>query len=473
MWLVAAVVATAFVVQAAPRLAAPLGDSHDGRNAGAWGLGARALVDDPIGSRLGAVRPDGTPYANHPPAIVAATALTSLATGDRPLGLRLPAVLATVAALALLVVLLRDQGVGPVPASVALIVAGTTGMLLTYGSMLDTPVLALPTAVAALIAIGRVRAGTPVRPSLLLAVGVAAGLTSWSGCVLVAIAAAGALPGGRARRARLRPLGLLVGGAVAGGLVSLAWAWWGYGDLATLWRTLSSRSDQPGSWWAVQREASVDLYGPVVLALVVVGSVVALVRRRHRLVLGASVVPVLVWARAMAGGASVHDYWNYLGIVAVAVAAAVVAEACLDAAEGSEDRRLRPLVAGALGLAAVAVAARSLATPSFAEYTIRLGIDAGRAVDQLDPAPGPAEPVVWIDGATVPGGGLWASWSGQGTAPTVPPGEIGAVAAEGPDRPLLVALPFGAEPTQKLLDIALARSGRYVVVPASLLAGPR
>ena len=35
-----------FLVQAAPRLNAPFGDSHDGENGAVWGLASRAIHDD-------------------------------------------------------------------------------------------------------------------------------------------------------------------------------------------------------------------------------------------------------------------------------------------------------------------------------------------------------------------------------------------------------------------------------------------
>ena len=55
-------------------VSAPYGDSHDGRNGSTWAAGAEALRSDPVGSRLGAVRLDGTVYANHPPGILVAVA---------------------------------------------------------------------------------------------------------------------------------------------------------------------------------------------------------------------------------------------------------------------------------------------------------------------------------------------------------------------------------------------------------------
>ena len=69
------VLAAGFLALAAPRIAAPFGDSDEGINGAVWGLDSRALRErGPIDSALGGRRADGTTYASHPPLIVVTTA---------------------------------------------------------------------------------------------------------------------------------------------------------------------------------------------------------------------------------------------------------------------------------------------------------------------------------------------------------------------------------------------------------------
>lgn len=469
VWAVAALVALLLVAFVAPRLAAPPGDSHDGRNAGTWGLGARALVDDPVGSRLGAVRPDGTVYANHPPAVVVAASVATVGTGGHPLGLRLPALAASLASLALLVVLLRTAGLSPLATALGIAVAGTSAMFLTYGTMLDTPVLAMPTVLAALVAVERARRAMPLPAWAVGAIGLAGGLVSWTGLLAALLAAAVLLAAPGPRRQRVGTAALLAGGVILGGLASVGWAWWAHGDLDALRAVADQRTEQPPEWWEAQRTYLLDLFGPIRLGLVVVGVAVALVRRRHRLVLAASLLPVLLWARAMGNAAAIHDYWNYLGIVALALATGIAVDGLAAALSNDEVARLRrPL----LGAAAVAVGVIALAgplAPSVAELTIRTGNPGGELVQGLERPSAPDEVVLWSYAPTIPGGAVWAAWTGRGTAPSVGTADGVAIGDLSPDAPVLLRLPPGAEPSQLLEEQLIARSGSFVLVPASLL----
>ena len=129
VWALAALVGLAALVNAAPWIAAPPGDSHEGRNAAVWGLAARALRDHPIESRLGGRRPDGKAYADHPPVIVLAAALTTVP-GEGGIALRVPSIVASLAAIALMLALLRRLGYSPLAAGIGVVLMGTSAMFL-------------------------------------------------------------------------------------------------------------------------------------------------------------------------------------------------------------------------------------------------------------------------------------------------------------------------------------------------------
>lgn len=468
-FVVAAAVVVLVVANAASWAASPPGDSHDGRNAAVWGLSARGLLEDPIGSRLGGVQPSGTAYANHPPAIVVVAAATTAATGGHPLGLHLPGIAATAAAVLLLVVLLRRSGLPDLAVGAAVVVGGTTPMLLTYGTMLDTPVLALPVAVATLLAGQEVRHGRTVRSVALVAVGLAAGLTSWQGAVLAFVVAATTVAGTADRRKGLRAAVLLGAGAMGGCLLSVAWAWWAYGDLGILLDAFAQRRGAAPVWWEAQRTFTADLFGPALLVVVVGAVLVSLVRRRHRVLLGAPLLVVVGWSRLADQAASIHDYWNYLGILVVAVAAGVVVEAGADAVRRWTPS-LAPLAAGALVVGVGLLAASAVLVPSDAERRLVDGVPAGRAAAKLARAGSPDAVVVRSDVSSIPGGAAWAAWSAHGLAPDASPDELASLARSDPDAPVLFAIPAGYEASDRLLSIAVAVDGRYVIAPASVFA---
>ena len=156
--------ASVFLLQAAPRIAAPFGDSHDGENGAVWGFASRAIRNDGFfgscgGARLGAG--EGT-YAHHPPLIANETALVESVFGHRPTWTRLPAWLASLATIPLLYLLLVALGIRRVPSALGTILALATPMFLLYGSMLDTLQISLPFAVAFLLV--RARGDVQRRP---------------------------------------------------------------------------------------------------------------------------------------------------------------------------------------------------------------------------------------------------------------------------------------------------------------------
>ena len=126
------------------------GGSVDAYNGAIWSTGARELRESgPIDSKFGAVwsdeRDDRTPTI---PLIYPATALSQWLVPEDELGARLLVLAASVAAAVLLFLLLCELGVVPVLAAASVGIGLSVPMFLTYGTMLDTLMLALPFAVA-------------------------------------------------------------------------------------------------------------------------------------------------------------------------------------------------------------------------------------------------------------------------------------------------------------------------------------
>jgi 4-amino-4-deoxy-L-arabinose transferase-like glycosyltransferase len=467
---VAGLVVVLVVVNAASWVAAPPGDSHDGRNAGVWGLSARALLDDPIGSRLGGVQPTGDRYANHPPAIVVAAAVTTFVTGGHPLGLRLPAILATATAAVLLVVLLRRAGLPDVAVAAGVVMGGTAPMLLTYGTMLDTPVLALPVGAAVSLVGLDVRHGRHVRTAVLAGAGLAAGLISWQAVLLTALVALTVAVGTPVRERGLRAAAALVAGAVVGSVLSLGWAWWAYGGLDGLFDTFARRQEAVPDWGAAQRVYLGSLFGPVLLGAVAAAVAVVLVRRRHRSLLGAPLLAVVGWSVLFREAAAVHDYWNFLGVLVAVIAVGVVVEAGIDAVRRWVPS-LAPLVGVALAVAVVVVAGAAVVHPSEAERTTVAGVPGGRAAEALAHPASPAEVAVWADEGSIPAGAPWAAWTAHGSAPPADAEALVELSRSDPDAPVMLVIPATATVDEDRLDEVVARDGRYLIVRASIF-GP-
>ena len=245
------VLAATLVIHVSPWVTKGFGYSADGYNGAMWGLGARGAVEDPIGNRLGGIHPSGYRYANHPPLLVWTTAVTGGLTGERPVALRAPALLASLAALVLLAALLHDAGFGLGDVAGGLAVAGTSAMFLTYGAMLDTPVLSLPFGLAAVWAAQRAWQGRPPPRPVLMATGLAAALAGWQSLLAAALATALTLlsPSADGRRAG-RVLGT---GALAGLAITLAWIAWVEGTLLALGDQVAYRTSfDTGDWLSRQ-----------------------------------------------------------------------------------------------------------------------------------------------------------------------------------------------------------------------------
>lgn len=341
-----------------PRLTLSFGPAHDGYNAATWGAGSRALREDGvIASRLGTRRADGSTYARHPPAIVLETAASEEVFGEHRWATRLPAFVASLAAIALVGLLLLSLGISPAATAVGIVAAFGSAMFGGYASMVDTPVVGLPFGVA-VVTVWRLRAARRHVPDALVAA-VAAGavLTSWLG-VLTVIAVAATAAARRPERPTARAVGL---GGGLGLLILAAWLLWAYGSLESLMEALRERTGG-GAIEVTMLDALkviVDdwrsLFPFWVVPLGMFGLVLS--RRSYDTAVTSALLLGVVgaWTLAFREGAAIHDYWTYWIVVPLALGCALAVDEAL-----AHASRRGPLVVPALALVALGLSAVGL-----------------------------------------------------------------------------------------------------------------
>jgi hypothetical protein len=480
-----AAAAVAFLLAVAPWATHDFGYSLDGFNGAVWGLGARAAADDPVGSRLGGIQPDGDRYANHPPLTVWSASVGSAVSGDRPVAVRAPAIGASLLALAVLALLLLDAGLRWEAVAAGVALAGTSGMFLTYGAMLDTPVVSLPFGLAALVAAQRVWQGRPPRTALLVLAGVVAVLAGWQAALVAALAAAVCLLAPRPAAAGPSPrrgAAVLGAGVAAGAVITVAWIGWVHGSLRPLLdqagvRTGSQGTGTDASWATAMGKHLTDLYGPGPVLVALGAALVAALLVRSgpddatepwwrptglRPVAAVLVATVVGYTFLFRNGAAVHDYWTYWGVALVGVGVAAVVHLALDR---TPLQRLPRLAAVALVAAAVLpLAVAGDVRQTTAETRIREGLDLLPVLGRVPEASDPDTVTVAVYGAT--GELPWADHLVHGRA--VVADDVAAVRRLPAALPVLVVL--GGPPSPALQAIALAWNRRFVLVPAGALA---
>ena len=310
----------AFVALSAPMLTAPFGNSHDGRNAGVWASGSRALREDgPVASRLGGVHEDGSSYANHPPLIYLESAAVEWVAGEHPWTSKAPALLSALGAMVLLYLVLVNAGLRRVPAALGVVVGLLTPMMIVYGSMLDTPMTSLVFGVAVLLAWQRQWQG---RPLPIVATGLLAVLACLSGwqAMLLTWLAVGSLVLRRPRRPAdlvrgLRDAMPLLVGAVIGTVATVAWATWVYGSMSVLYGQLVRRSSNDAQATRLRALDNQSVWVVNLLSTALLGLVAAVVSlfadRRIRPLAALLLTTTLVYPVVLYNGAYYHEYWNY------------------------------------------------------------------------------------------------------------------------------------------------------------------
>lgn len=313
------------------RVTAPFGDSDEGVNAAVWATDSRAVRELGITeSRLGGLRVDGTLYASHPPLIVVETALAETVFGEHEWASRMPAWAGTIGALVAMFALLRRTGVDAVASAGAVAAVAVTPMCFTYGSMLDTPVTALPFGVLLLVAWQRSwtamsssDGGGPAPWMWPALAAFAAVLAGWQALFLVGLACASLAIWGWRRTRSIRAAVPYALGGVLGAALSFGWALWVYGDFEVMIDKFSGRS--AGSAADTTLLGMVGFQVPWLLQLLALGiiglggCIAALWSDRLRPLAAMSLAAVFGYAVVFHAAAAGHQYWNYWVLLPTAV----------------------------------------------------------------------------------------------------------------------------------------------------------
>lgn len=424
---------------AARTIAAPFGDSHDGRNAGVWAAGSRSLLErGPVASRLGTRSPENGVYANHPPLLYVETALFDAVGGSSTAATRAPAWLGTLAALALLTALLTEVELRPVAVGVAVVLVAATPMLLVYGAMLDTPVASLPFGLAVLWAWERARRGRRVPWPLSAGLPALAVLAGWQSLLVAAVVGLWATVRLCRRSGSRRVNVAFAGGALIGAVALIGWLAWAFGaTLAPLFDQFHLRTGQtaPVAWSVLLGAVGHDtatMFG-VGAVLAVGGLVVAIADRRTRGLAAIALGVTLPYPLVFRSGIVNHDYWIYWFLLPLAVGLAAGCSRLLPAGKAIARREVE--VAAAAVVFAIALTVLQWARPDAAAWDSVQGRLAGSvATSRTLP---PNQESAWYTGS-VGEPAAWLALATRRPAVAVPVPDLGALAAAHPQDMILV-----------------------------------
>lgn len=366
------------------RLTASPGLNEDGQNLGVFAAGARSLRElGPVASRLGAhVAVSGDVYANHPPLIYWLTAASESAFGVHPWSTRLPTALAAASLVITVPRLLRLMGLGPHVALTGAVAALWCPMYLVYGAMLDTPMLGLAFAVAALGEWVRVDSGADVPATRLLVATALACLASWEAVVLCGLLAVTGSWIHRGTPSARRFLAMVATIVTAVGL-TIVWIVWSYGSIDELVRQFRVRAGRSDSNFTARESVEIqlgylaDMFGLPLLSLGVVGTVVGIQRRpgtddgpqrTARIVTLLVCIVVAGYSALFWQAATYHRYWSYWVILPLGVGVAHLSRRLL----GSDGRS--PVGRVAMAIMVVGLVAATSARVSDGERRFDEGV---------------------------------------------------------------------------------------------------
>jgi hypothetical protein len=319
-WIALAAFCLLLVIAVLPVLRAPFGDNRDGVNGGTWALASREIREHPGASKLGAYAPHRVPrtYVNHPPLIVAELAVVESVLGAHRWTTRLPALVATLAAIVLTALLLVEAGIAPPVAVTGTVLGFGCPLVRTYGAMVDTPIVGLPLGIATLLLWQRARAGRRVPPAMWVGIVALTCLTSWLGWLLAGLVGIGLLVGRRWADAAAA-----AGGAALGATGYVAWIWQAEGSARPVVDIFLERSGDPGAtgvgfaqpvWHNIQ---SGFLPWTALLALPL--AAIALRDRRLRAIACVAWVTAIAWEAIFPFRAATEEFWLWWSVVPLAV----------------------------------------------------------------------------------------------------------------------------------------------------------
>lgn len=390
----------------------PLGDSHDGRINGRFGLAVRNFLENGWAASgwLSDISPfSDVPYTHHPPLLNFIHAAVGGLAGTGEWQLRLPGYISGLAAVAALLWLLREADVGAGASAMAAALAVCTPMFWIYArlGLGVTPLLILLALWRRMERRSAPRpGGRPGRGETfgLAAAGALAALASWTGAALVMLVAGWGSLGRRLRRVSA----ILAAAGLGAAALTALWigAGGGFGELAG---HISERMGAPGAAEFVSKYRWFYgvLYPWWIRWMILPGLVAAFWSARTRLPAAWLTAALGLWTLAAPQAAFVHDYWTFPLLFPAALGWAVLLEGA-GARWGrltsrlSGGRWLRALPAAALvgGLAFYALSGAG----DFREAYFR---GPARAGELLAAVPPPAsQTAAW----TAPGVGGEARW---------------------------------------------------------------
>lgn len=404
LWLLVLLAAGLFLGHGSRTIAAPFGDSHDGRNGGVWAAGSRSLRESgPIASRLGTHSAENGVYANHPPLLYVETALSEVIGRSSPAATRAPAWIGSLVFIVLLAALLREVGLQPKAAGMAVVLVACTPMFLVYGTMLDTPVSSLPFGVGLLLLWERARRGRAVPPLTTGAVAALAVLAGWQSLLLALVIGGWAVVRARRRTGGDKAEQAFAAGALVGLALLVAWLLWAFGGtirpLLDQFFVRTGASKDAVGWgrlFAVERRDLAATFA-VLGVLGLGGLLVALRDPRLRSLAGLALAVTVPYPVVFRSGAVNHNYWNYWLLLPLAVGLAAGADALL-ARWQAAGRRQGLVVVGA-AVVGTSLAAAAWVAPGPAEAMKLRGFAPGRSAVAGASLLGPAQREAWYAGA--------------------------------------------------------------------------
>ena len=429
----------------------PLGDSHDGRINGRFGLQIRNLFEDGLfGSGfLSSIEPFSTqPYAHHPPLINVIHASTGAVFGQGEWQLHLVGYASGLLTIVALLWLARELGFPPFVGIGAVALAASTPMFWIYARLGFgmTPALVF-------LALWVRARSHPISRRWLIGVSTVVAFSSWPAAALVMVVSGWSL---RERPRRPEALRVL-GSAVVAVLVTLLWASLASTPGELIDHTIS-RTTSPvgfGAFIDQYRWFYQTLFPGWFRWLIPVAVAASLMSSTTRLVSGSTLVVLAAWTIGLPEAAFVHDYWTYPLLASVIMGGWVMLDWLYD------QNISRIVVVAAVGVLAIS-AFVTMQRDGYRQAYFHEPAAAGALLERVGPSPDQA--FSWVNGIEVP---RWVSYYWD-----LPVGHLGLTNLDAANGDDLVLMRLDRLPAW--LDgypAPVAIEGRYALIQVEALRG--